>query len=613
MAIKVNGTTVVDNSRNVTNLQNLSFDTITLNGTAITATADEINRVQGLVAPIDSQLSDIISNKATLNKSFNTNETASITLDDPLPTNEIPAISVVKEVPQVGVTNNNWQIDSNSESKYDVEDTAYSDTLTPSATSGEITLTLGSGSFSNDDVGKTISGNGGEAVLTNADGTAIVIKDFDDTSTISSGDWTMVGITFGNEGVSLSGIIGGGGGDVVAAYDFEGNLKDATPNGYDLEYFGNNAYGSAPGLNYRTGKSGQAFDTSPTDGLRNLSFPFFSGGMTLTGWINSDNPTHDNNQGVLEIGSYDGPDGFGIWLSSSGNLMLRINRPDLESSYTISANTWYHVAAVWDGSSTVKLYVNGNEELSYTNEVPVSSNELYIGSREVFEAFDGRIDEVIVYSKALTPTEVNNVYLNETVANNLTSIVNANQYNTAITNDVGQTITEFWTDINSISIDEVTNTGSAFYSFSTDERNSFQIVDSGSGTRSIVRNNSGTWQYNSSTTYSSETWTNSSENSVYGAFKDAMSISINQMDSSQLESVQSSDFFSLTNTLDFSVTLFTDDSEVLVSSEGASINYDANVKNQNAVLGADYKFDFPANDTVRFTALSAENFRIVVA
>jgi hypothetical protein len=48
------------------------------------------------------------------------------------------------------------------------------------------------------------------------------------------------------------------------------------------------------------------------------------------------------------------------------------------------------------------------------------------------------------------------------------------------------------------------------------------------------------------------------------------------------------------------------------SSDGVAINYDANVLNKLAVVGADYDADFPATDKVRITALAGANLKVRV-
>ena len=87
---------------------------------------------------------------------------------------------------------------------------AYSTTLTPSATTGSITLTLGSGNWNTDArivIGCRVVGNGGVASLTAAPAaqttiTASVDTAFTNTNAISSGSWYLYCTKF-NGGVSV--------------------------------------------------------------------------------------------------------------------------------------------------------------------------------------------------------------------------------------------------------------------------------------------------------------------------------------------------------------------------------------------------------------------------
>jgi len=90
--------------------------------------------------------------------------------------------------------------------------------------------------------------------------------------------------------------------------------------------------------------------------------------------------------------------------------------------------------------------------------------------------------------------------------------------------------------------------------------------------------------------------------------------SVNRMDATQLNAVSDANHYTLGNDLDLAITMFmADGNTTSPTSDGVSINYDANALNQSAIPGTDYDYDFPANDTVRFTALSPENFKIRVA
>jgi hypothetical protein len=80
----------------------------------------------------------------------------------------------------------------------------------------------------------------------------------------------------------------------------------------------------------------------------------------------------------------------------------------LAGNGALAAGTWSHLATTWDGS-TLRLYVNGNQVASraVSGTAAVSDRPLYLGGNRVWgEWFSGVIDDVRVYSRALTATEV---------------------------------------------------------------------------------------------------------------------------------------------------------------------------------------------------------------
>ena len=89
----------------------------------------------------------------------------------------------------------------------------------------------------------------------------------------------------------------------------------------------------------------------------------------------------------------------------------------IESEFNISTNSWYHISAIADRDNSLKLYLNGN--LIGTNSNPsdyinltASSDPLVLGYWPVANTFylNGSIDEVGVYSKALSSSEVTDLY-----------------------------------------------------------------------------------------------------------------------------------------------------------------------------------------------------------
>ena len=86
----------------------------------------------------------------------------------------------------------------------------------------------------------------------------------------------------------------------------------------------------------------------------------------------------------------------------------------------------------------------------------------------------------------------------------------------------------------------------------------------------------------------------------------------NQMDKTQLDAVTDANHIVLGNDLDLAIVLNLTSGTTVPSSNGVSINYDANVLNNGAILGTDYNYDAPAQNKVRITALAANNLKIRV-
>jgi sugar lactone lactonase YvrE len=80
----------------------------------------------------------------------------------------------------------------------------------------------------------------------------------------------------------------------------------------------------------------------------------------------------------------------------------------------------------------------------------------------------------------------------------------------------------YWTDINSMTADQAAGDGNVYYAISTDDRTTWTVIDNTDGERDIVRNNAGTWQYNSNGTYASETWVNGATNTELATLAEAM-------------------------------------------------------------------------------------------
>jgi hypothetical protein len=78
---------------------------------------------------------------------------------------------------------------------------------------------------------------------------------------------------------------------------------------------------------------------------------------------------------------------------------------------TVPANEWFHVAQTYDGT-TLKVYINGGLAGSTTGVTrSVSSGELAFGTRQgIQHFFNGLLDEIEIYSRALTQDEVQFIF-----------------------------------------------------------------------------------------------------------------------------------------------------------------------------------------------------------
>ena len=74
----------------------------------------------------------------------------------------------------------------------------------------------------------------------------------------------------------------------------------------------------------------------------------------------------------------------------------------------LALNTWTHVAATYDGAQ-IRLFVNGAQvaAVARTGTFEVNVNPLWIGGNALYgEHFQGRIDDLRIYNRALSAAEI---------------------------------------------------------------------------------------------------------------------------------------------------------------------------------------------------------------
>jgi hypothetical protein len=208
------------------------------------------------------------------------------------------------------------------------------------------------------------------------------------------------------------------------------------PNVRDLSGQGN--HGNLSGQVSTTtvpGVTGQAISLDGVNDQVQMTSDVFSGGLTaltVSYWVNV--PTFAQNGFVTTVlgsnsGSYG--NGFGITNSYQGQTSTFSSAIKISSNVnavatvqgSYSPNTWYHVVSVFDGSQSgnsarLKNYVNAQLKTSvYDNTVPASvlaegSITSIAGPNNLnsLTYFKGKVDDLRVYNRALSATEVMQLY-----------------------------------------------------------------------------------------------------------------------------------------------------------------------------------------------------------
>lgn len=109
---------------------------------------------------------------------------------------------------------------------------------------------------------------------------------------------------------------------------------------------------------------------------------------------------------------------YSFYINPSLNLELVYNEgTKFTSEEVITYGEWYHVA-VTIGKINTRLYLNGQlikEENTIENlNLPKTNIDLFLGERKQYNGYwyhlDGKLDDVGIWGRALTPCEINDLY-----------------------------------------------------------------------------------------------------------------------------------------------------------------------------------------------------------
>ncbi len=185
---------------------------------------------------------------------------------------------------------------------------------------------------------------------------------------------------------------------------------------------GNNN-GEIAGASWTTGTSGSALDFNGIDNyisVNNSSNLNPTKALTVSAWIKWDiDPA--TGKAWAQILSKNGDSQYQLQHNSDNSAFeFAINttsgRKYLIGKTNVLPNIWYFVVGTYDGSME-KLFVNGNLDASaiISGNLITSAGPLNIGRRSVENDrhFSGKIDEVSMWSRALSSDEVMSLYLED--------------------------------------------------------------------------------------------------------------------------------------------------------------------------------------------------------
>ena len=215
---------------------------------------------------------------------------------------------------------------------------------------------------------------------------------------------------------------------LYAVYKAESNANDS------LSTYNGTAQG---GLTYTAGKSGNAFTFNGTNAFIRLpdnSLNSLTGDFSVSSWVYI--PSAYDPGTTLHIVQnmgcdawFNNPYGW-RFLAVGDSLLFQIfNHTNTYYAlatgyYAYPRNSWTHVAVSRKGSTGSKLYINGSlvasdtntvNPIFYANNITPTIGNLYMGTNgsiknDYFAPNGTKVDEVNVWNKELTATEVTELY-----------------------------------------------------------------------------------------------------------------------------------------------------------------------------------------------------------
>jgi hypothetical protein len=206
-----------------------------------------------------------------------------------------------------------------------------------------------------------------------------------------------------------------------AYYPFNGNANDASGNG-------NNGLVNGAALTAdRFGAANSAYRFNGTSWIQlpDAVEPAQPSGLTVSAWVLADSGANSGGAWLIHLSSRTGEGGMAIWNGGSWGVWVKLQNSQGYSANqdTVIPSVWTHIVAVYTQGQYVEFWVNGS--LVQSNAIP--NSPLYtdpsfplnssIGNYDYapgpYNGFTGAMDDVRIYNRALSASEVQQLYAYE--------------------------------------------------------------------------------------------------------------------------------------------------------------------------------------------------------
>jgi len=212
---------------------------------------------------------------------------------------------------------------------------------------------------------------------------------------------------------------------LVGWWPFNGNANDESGNGND------GVVNGATLAADRNGMSNAAYSFDGASSVINVPSSQslnIADSITISAWLLRANPQNNDGEGIFGPSNFL-PDSPGFYLRIINQKAdLGISSPYTEgfSNQSILGENWYHLVAIYD-NSTITIYINGIldnisqvgpgnlDQWTSSGDLTIGK-EAYEGAPEIYHQFNGSLDDIAIYNRALTEQEIQALYAGEPVS-----------------------------------------------------------------------------------------------------------------------------------------------------------------------------------------------------